>query len=78
MAGYIFNLDSPQSLEAYIQNGIYATKLSRPTGRWQIHHEGTFADYATMEPGDNIYFFIERKIYGIGACCLTLMVIVNS
>jgi len=30
------------------------------------HHEGTFADYATMRAGDNIYFFIQRKIYGIG------------
>ncbi|NQS76901.1 MAG: hypothetical protein HQP61_10815 [Peptococcaceae bacterium] len=67
MAGYIFNLNSVRSLEQYIENGIYATKLSSPkNGRWLVHHEGTFADYATMKPGDNIYFFIQRNIYGIG------------
>lgn len=31
-----------------------------------MHHEGTFADYFGMKQGDNIYFFIKRKIYGIG------------
>jgi len=30
------------------------------------HHEATFSDYVTMQPGDNIYFFIQRKIYGTG------------
>ncbi len=30
------------------------------------HHEATFADYATMKEGDNVYFFIIRKIYGVG------------
>ncbi len=66
MAGYIFNLDSLDSLKIYAKNGVYATKLSTPEGNWKIHHEGTFADYATMQAGDNIYFFIKRKIYGIG------------
>lgn len=66
MAGYIFGLDSVQSLNLYTQNGVYSTKLSAPSGTWQVHHEGTFADYATMRPGDNVYFFIKRKIYGIG------------
>lgn len=66
MAGYIINLDSDSSLSMYIENGVYATKLSTPDGRWRTHHEGTFADYATMKPNDNIYFFIRRKIYGIG------------
>lgn len=31
-----------------------------------IHHEGTFGDYFSMKPSDNVYFFIQRKIYGIG------------
>ncbi|MBF0344287.1 MAG: hypothetical protein HQL06_08655 [Nitrospirae bacterium] len=66
MAGYIFNLDSIESLELYISCGIYATKLSAPVGIWKKHHEATFADYATMKQQDNIYFFIDRKIYGIG------------
>ncbi len=67
MAGYIFGLDNIQSLSLYTNNGVYATKLSLPrNNNWQTHHEGTFADYYSMQPGDNIYFFINRKIYGIG------------
>ncbi|AVX19227.1 hypothetical protein SAMN02745885_01719 [Carboxydocella sporoproducens DSM 16521] len=66
MAGYIINLNSNSALELYIKNGVYSTLLSPPNGYWRIHHEATFADYATMKPGDNIYFFIDRKIYGIG------------
>jgi len=67
MAGYIFSLDNIQSLSLYTNNGVYATKLSLPrNNNWQTHHEGTFADYYSMQPGDNIYFFIKRKIYGIG------------
>lgn len=66
MAGYIFGLDSLDSLLLYTTNGVYATRLSDPNGSWRGHHEGTFADYATMKAGDNIYFFIQRKIYGIG------------
>lgn len=66
MAGYIFNLDSTNALEKYINNGVYSTKLSPPDGHWGTHHEATFADYVTMKAGDNVYFFIKRKIYGIG------------
>ena len=68
MAGYIISLNSIDSLELYVENGVYATRLSVPkNSRWSVHHEGTFADYATMKPGDNIYFFIKRNIYGIGS-----------
>jgi len=68
MAGYIFNLDNTKSLEKYIENGVYATKLSPPKNKqWRTHHEATLADYITMKKGDNIYFFIDRKVYGIGA-----------
>ncbi|MBN1311977.1 MAG: hypothetical protein JXB30_11220 [Anaerolineae bacterium] len=66
MAGYIFSLDNLDSLRLYTMNGVYATKLSKPPHAWRTHHEGTFADYATMKEGDSIYFFIQRKIYGIG------------
>lgn len=61
------SLDSLKSLELYAKYGVYATKLSEPrNGNWAGHHEGTFADYLTMKAGDNIYFFKDRKIYGIG------------
>lgn len=61
------SLDSIESLKKYILNGVYSTKLkTSPNKYWKSYHEATFADYVTMQPGDNIYFFIKRKIYGIG------------
>ncbi|MCD6226347.1 MAG: hypothetical protein J7J93_00940 [Candidatus Aenigmarchaeota archaeon] len=67
MAGYIMNLDNLESLKTYIYNGVYSTKISPPSkDKWRKEQEATFADYVTMKPGDNIYFFIKRKIYGIG------------
>ncbi|MFJ8257288.1 hypothetical protein ACIQ4Z_08345 [Peribacillus asahii] len=67
MAGYIFSLNDIQALKTLIQYGVYSTNLSHPKNNlWKIHHEGTFADYFSMKAGDNVYFFIERKIYGIG------------
>ena len=66
MAGYIFGLDNLNSLKLYASHGVYSTIMSPPDGIWRIHHEATFADYATMKLGDNVYFFIQRKIYGIG------------
>lgn len=66
MAGYIINLDNVNALKECIKNGIYSTRLSPPSGFWRPQHEGTIADYLTMREGDNIYFFINRNIYGIG------------
>ncbi len=66
MAGYVINLDRLGSLSLYTESGIYSTKLNAPSGTWKRHHEATFADYATMKKGDNIYFFIRRKVYGVG------------
>ena len=75
MAGYIMSLKKPTSnkvpitkpLAECILKGVYSTKLSQPTNnKWMTHHEATIADYATMKEGDNIYFFINRRIYGIG------------
>lgn len=67
MAGYLFGLDNLESLNACINKGVYSTRLSNPNNSWKIHHEGTFADYSSMKAGDNVYFFIDRKIYGIGS-----------
>jgi len=67
MAGYIFSLNSLESLDWCIENGVYGTKFPKPgNGFWRISHEGTFADYLSMKEGDTIYFFIKRKIYGVG------------
>ena len=67
MAGYIMTLDSLESLRLCILTGTYSTNLSSPKNNmWVKHQEGTFADYLSMKENDNIYFFIKRKIYGIG------------
>lgn len=66
MAGYIMTLSDVDSLTYCVKTGTYSTNLSAPKGNWMTHHEGTFADYLSMKPGDSIYFFIKRKIYGIG------------
>ncbi len=67
MAGYLFGLDSQGSLDEAINAGLFSTRMSIPMeAQWQMHHEGTFADYTSMKAGDNVYFFIDRKIYGVG------------
>lgn len=77
MAGYIMNLNNSDALINCFKTGSYSTKVSLPTEYsksknrtfshyWSNPQEGTLADYSTMKPGDNIYFFIDRKIYGIG------------
>lgn len=67
MAGYIMTLDSLESLKQCIETGTYSTNLSNPGNNiWNKQQEGTFADYLSMKENDNIYFFIQRKIYGIG------------
>ncbi len=69
MAGYIMTLgkDAYDALKRCFETGIYSTNISLPSGsRWNIAHEGTFADYLSMKEGDNIYFFTNKKIYGIG------------
>lgn len=73
MAGYIFNLKAQNNpniafnnLKELIKSGAYSTNMNLPTGHWKTYHEGTFADYMTMKEGDNVYFFSNRKVYGIG------------
>ena len=67
MAGYIMTFDSLDSLYDSAKRGIYSTKITIPTnGLWHSTTESTVADYATMKEGDNIYFFKNRKIYGVG------------
>ena len=60
-------LDNEDSLEECIETGMYSTVFPKQNGKyWSIPAEGTFADYGSMKAGDSIFFFIKRKIYGIG------------
>lgn len=66
MAGYIFSVNSKTNVFDVIRQGYYSTKLNINSKKWGTHHEGTMADYLSMKEGDNVYFFQNRKIYGIG------------
>ena len=66
MSAYIFTLDSRETLELYAKHGVYATKITRPDSYWAANHLYTLGDYLTMRPGDLVFFFRDRKIYGIG------------
>ena len=71
MGGYIFSLgknNAQEILKNCIYNGCYSTNMSPITeaSRNFKPFEATFADYCSMKPGDNIYFFTDRKLYGIG------------
>lgn len=67
MAGYVFAIGGAQdplySIKKCAEQGVYATYLA---GLSPLPFEGTLADYMSMKPGDNIYFFCKRKYYGVG------------
>lgn len=67
MAGYVFaiggNANPVDVIRECAEKGVYSTYLNSLS---PIPFEGTLADYMSMKPGDNIYFFCKRKYYGIG------------
>jgi hypothetical protein len=67
MSGYIVNLSDDDALRRYIEFGVYGTLMKRPEfSSWSVAAELTLADYLTMRPGDLLFFFRERTIYGVG------------
>lgn len=56
------NLAKEKAMEECIKNGIYSTVIAE-NSKTKI---ATRADYFGMRTGDNIYFFNNRSIYGIG------------
>ena len=63
MAGYLFTFGDETSLFESIRRGSYST-LMNPT--WNDTVASTLGDYVTMRPGDSVFFFSKRTIYGIG------------
>ncbi|MBQ9001380.1 MAG: hypothetical protein IJ087_05965, partial [Eggerthellaceae bacterium] len=63
MAGYLFTFGDEPSLFESIKRGSYST-LMNP--KWNDTVASTLGDYVTMRPGDSVYFFSKRTIYGIG------------
>ncbi len=69
MAGYVFAVggeDERKSLDIIkesVRSGTFSTYMRSLS---PLPFEGTLADYMSMKPGDNIYFFCKRKYYGVG------------
>lgn len=63
MAGYLFSLSDTKSLYETMERGVYST-LVNP--KWNLPVQSTLGDYVTMSAGDSLYFFSDRKVYGIG------------
>lgn len=63
MAGYLLALEKESDVRLCVERGVYST-LMNPN--WTGPTSATLGDYVTMRPGDNIYFFSHRRIYGIG------------
>lgn len=82
MAGYLFGIGSDEKTKnskkalqeaerarlKYTRSGVFSVFMPdfKKEGQWDAPHEGTFADFVTMKENDNIYFFHDRKVYGIG------------
>lgn len=68
MAGYVFAIGGDhnqiQTIRDCVKRGAYSTRLNSLYSA--VPFEGTLADYLSMKPGDNIYFFSKRKYYGVG------------
>lgn len=67
MSGYLINLGSGEldRLPLYVTSGVYGTRI--PRDGWYRPTLYTLADFLTMRPGDLIFFFQKRTIYGIGS-----------
>lgn len=68
MAGYVITMRSIEDIKECIRQGAYSTEINHNAkdSHWLTPHEGTFADYLSMQAGDHIYFFCKRVLYGIG------------
>lgn len=67
MAGYVFAIggdnDPISSIKECVKIGGYSTYMR---SLFPDAFEGTLADFISMKPGDNIYFFSKRRYYGVG------------
>lgn len=69
MAGIIMNLGGEEPLERYRRCGAYSTRIQRKAYSargWGRAHEATIADYLAMRPGDQVFLFRRRMLYGVG------------
>lgn len=68
-SGFLFSIGSNDrsnpiaSVEDCFRSGQYATLLNR---NWTAATTATMGDFVNMKPGDNVYLFANRLVYGIG------------
>lgn len=63
MAGYLFALGKSGVPAKALESRQYSTLMNV---KWTSPTNGVLGDLVTMRPGDHVYFFKERRIYGIG------------
>jgi len=77
LKGYIFSLGEGTDVLEVMRGGLFGVWQPPPargergvttwhTREWSDAMLATFADYLTMSPGDRVFFFKDRLIYGVG------------
>jgi len=69
MAGVIINLSGAEARERYSTGGAYSYRQARrDEGRagWGTAQEMAIADYLALAAGDLVFFFENRRIFGVG------------
>lgn len=64
LKGYVFTVKDADPADL-LRKRVFGVR-QRGRGRWTWQMLETFADYATMDPGDLIFFFKKRRLYGVG------------
>lgn len=67
MGGYVFNIskDFIDIIPELVEYGYYSTILKNPH-IMNSSKEGTLTDFLSMNEGDSVFFFSNRKLYGYG------------
>ena len=63
--GVFIALYDEETLQLYLKEGLYATLMRpwTPQSSRQSKHFAALADFCTIRPGAEIFFFLKRKIY---------------
>lgn len=76
MKGFIFALDDSADVERILARGVFGVRQPAPLGQygaqawdpmsWTDGQLETFADWHSVAPGDLVFFFQDRLIFGVG------------
>jgi hypothetical protein len=62
MKGFLFNVGKDGNISKIFDRGIFGVRL----GALGPALYSTLADYSTVKPGDKVFFFQKRLVYGVG------------